>query len=177
MKIKLLQRILFLSIVILSFSCKKNSNDTPSFYLKFNENGKWITFTKTAGEIGVDPVHTGNKELNIAGISNDSTQSLNFSIQIIGYTGIFPLGNFSSNDSSFNIITMDHIVKHDSTVNDYGISNADSTAPSGYTFIITSIDSLQIRGTFSGNYLYNPSDSINKIDPITQGEFSISRIR
>ena len=67
-----------------------------------------------------------------------------------------------------------------STAKYYGINDAIDNDPSKYTVNITSITPTQIKGTFTGNYLYSTSNSYDPdggIVHITEGEFQVKRVR
>ena len=57
----------------------------------------------------------------------------------------------------------------------YDIEDASGRTSSKYTITVTSITDTELRGTFTGNYLYNNSDD-ETID-ITEGEFKVRRAR
>jgi hypothetical protein len=66
------------------------------------------------------------------------------------------------------------------TIKDYEAEDAANNAPSKFVISITSITSTQIKGTFTGNYLYDDfssSDPDGGVVPVTEGEFQVKRIR
>ena len=175
MKKNTLYKFLFLALVLIISSCKKDAASTDNnSYIKFNLNGKSITY-KALGELGPDNFDATKTDLVINGNSDDSKNNFSLSVQVDGpklSTGIY------SSDQYF--ITADYMLTVDpSTIKDYGIDDAIGKDPSKYTVNITSITSTQIKGTFTGNYLY---DSFNSDDPdggivyITNGEFQVKRI-
>ncbi len=76
---------------------------------------------------------------------------------------------------------VDYLLNPDpSTAKYYDITDAPDKDPSKYIVNITSITPTQIKGTFTGNYLY---DNFSSDDPdggivnITEGSFQVKRVR
>ena len=57
----------------------------------------------------------------------------------------------------------------------FDISDANGQPPSKYTVNVTSITATELRGSFTGNYLYDDFDQETR--QITEGEFVVKRIR
>lgn len=179
MKIKFFHRLLLLSLVFVAFSCKKDSNSTSSgsdSYVKIKMNGNWITY-KGLGELGPDLDDNTKIDLTISGASTDNKDNFSISIQLDGNN--FPTGTYSSDETQY-WMPIDFMTDTGSSLKDYDISDAMGMDPSKYTVNITSITSSEIKGTFTGNYLFS---SFNDTDPdggivyITEGEFKVKRIR
>lgn len=179
MKNTILVKLLFLFLVFISFSCKKDSNSTSSdSYVKFKMNGEWITY-KGLGELGPDLGDNTKIDLGVTGNSDDSKTVFDISIQLDGNN--FPTGTYFSDKYPDYYIIVDLLKNPDpSTAKYYDITDALNQDPSKYIVNITSITPTQIQGTFTGNYLYSTSyntDPDGGIVYITEGEFKVKRIR
>jgi hypothetical protein len=177
---KTLHTLLLLSLVFVAFSCKKasHSNTYSDSYAKIKKNGTWITYVGL-GELGPDLGDNTKTDLGVSGSSTDMKDAFNISIQIDGSN--FTTGNYSSDISTPYYLLVSLTSNPDpNTIKAYEVEDAANKAPSKYTISITSITSSQIKGTFTGNYLYDnfsSGDADGGVVEITEGEFQVKRIR
>lgn len=181
MKMKIFGKLLFLSLIFSAFSCKKNSasSDTNGdSYVKFKLNGTWVTHVGL-GELGPDLGDATKTDLGVTGNSADGKQIFDITIQLDGTN--FPTGTYSSDAyPSYYMVVSLMLNPTPSTLKHYDISDVSGKPSSKYTVNISSITPTEIRGTFTGNYLYssfNSDDADGGIVQITEGEFKVKRIR
>lgn len=159
-------------------SCKKTSNENNDSYVKFKMNGTWINY-KGLGELGPDLGDDTKTDLGITGYSKDNKNVLDISIQVDG-SG-FNTGLYSSDKYPEYYMIVDYSENPDpSTMKWYEIDDALNQPPSLFTVHISSITPTQIKGTFTGNYLYDNNladDADGGIVRITEGVFQVKRIR
>lgn len=146
--------------------------------MKFKLNGDWVTY-QAVGELGPDLLDETLTDLGVTGYSKDNKNTFDISIQVDGTK--FSTGTYSSDKYPEYHMIISYLVNPDpSTMKYYEIDDALNQSPSKYTVNITSITPTQLKGTFSGNYLYdnnNSSDPDGGITKITEGEFQVKRIR
>lgn len=178
MKASTFRNLLLLVLIVFAASCKKESaaNDSDS-YVKFKLNGKWVTY-KALGELGPDLSDPSKTDFVVNGNSDDNKGNFSFSVQVDGPN--LKVGTYNSDQYPQSYVTVDYMITIDaSTIKDYAIDDVPGQAPSKYTINLTSISPTQLKGNFTGNYLY---DSFNSDDPdggvvkITEGEFQVKRI-
>jgi len=102
--------------------------------------------------------------------SNDLKDVLGFTIQ---RNGSLPVGTYNSWDDPVHFI-VDYF--QDNTApneKDFTIGNAPGNPASTFTIVLTSITSTEIKGTFTGNYLYDYVG--HGTISITEGEFCVKR--
>lgn len=180
MKIKILNKLLILSLALLFFSCKKesNSSNTPDSYVKIKKDGNWITYP-AVGELGVDLNDDTKTNFSISASSTDQKEYFSMDIQIDG--SILPIGTYSSDVYSPYFVFVNFILTPDpSTAKNYSNDDAPTSGPSKYVINITSITSTELKGTFTGNYLYDDfssGDANGGVVQITEGEFKVKRLR
>jgi hypothetical protein len=174
---KLLLYSSLLMLMISGVSCKKDSDDTPDYYFKFKLDGNWVTYKTVAGEFGPDLGDPTLTDLVVTAWSDDQKDIFSMSIQVDGPN--LPTGSYDSDNSAY-WATMDWM-NHANTADmrSFGIEDEPTMAPSKYTFKITSITDKELRGTFTGNYLYDPwgNDPNDAVRHVTEGEFVTKRIR
>ncbi len=179
MKIKVFYKLLLLSLVFVAFSCKKDPASASSdSYVKLKMNGNWVTY-KGLGELGPDLGDATKINLGVSGSSADAKNLFDITIQLDGNN--FPTGTYSSDQYPQYFMTVSLLLNPDpNTLKHYDITDAMNNDPSKYTANITSITPSEIKGTFTGNYLYssfNDDDPDGGIVRITEGEFKVKRIR
>jgi hypothetical protein len=167
-------KIIVLLLTILSFySCKKDSSGTSGYYVKFKLNGNWVTWKTVVGELGPDLGNPAKTDLGVT--ANDDAQNnvLDISIQIDGSN--FATGTYASDNSNYWVVMSYLKGANTANMNYFDIQDAASGPASKYIINVTSITDTEIRGTFTGNYLfsYDSQESMN----ITEGEFRVRRIR
>lgn len=179
MKLNILAKLFILCIIIGAASCKKESNNNNvDSYVKFNLNGQWVKY-EALGELGPDLMDPSKTGLVISGWSEDKTTTFGIGIQIDGSD--FKTGNYSTDEDPYYMI-VDYIYfpPDDSKARSYECEDASGREPSKYVVKITSITAGQIKGSFTGNYLYDyfhDDDPDGGILKITEGEFQVNRIR
>ncbi len=172
-------KLLLLSLVLLAFSCKKDSTSSDGdSYVKFKMNGTWITH-KGLGELGPDLGDNTKIDFGVTGNSTDGKDIFDISIQLDGNN--FPTGNYSSDNYPQQYVLVSFMTNpNPSTMKHYDINDAMGREPSKYVINITSITPTELKGTFTGNYLYDDfssTDANGGVIQITEGEFKVKRIR
>ena len=165
-----------LLLAIFSFcSCKKDSSGSNSgnYYVKFKLNGSWVTWKTVAGELGPDLADPSKTDFGVT--ANDDAQKtvLDISIQIDGSN--FTTGVYDSDNGSYWVVMSYLENANTANMKYFDISDATGQPASKYTITVTSITATELRGTFSGNYLYDDLDQETKA--ITEGEFVVRRVR
>ena len=167
-----------MAFILLFASCKKDSTDSNSSYVKFKKNGEWITY-KALGELGPDLGDATLTDLGVTGYSDDKKNGFDITIQVKGTA--FNTGSYSSDNYPDVYMPISYSENPDaSTVKYYDIEDALNMPPSKYVVNISSITSTTITGTFTGNYLYDSfsaDDADGGIVKITEGEFQVKRVR
>ncbi|MEP6950627.1 MAG: hypothetical protein ABI863_15185 [Ginsengibacter sp.] len=176
---KTLRNLLLLFLICIAFSCKKDSHsDSNDSYVKIKKNGTWITYTGL-GELGPDLGDNTKTDLGVSGSSTDMKEAFNIAIQLNGSN--FTTGNYSTDvfDPYYALVSLT-LNPDPSTLKAYDVEDATGKAPSKYTISVTSITTTQIKGTFTGNYLYDnfsSGDADGGVVEVTEGQFQVKRIR
>lgn len=141
-------------------------------------NGNWVTLAGL-GELGPDLGDASLTDLGVNGYSEDGKNTFSISVQVSGPN--FNPGTYSSDKYPEYYMIVDYSENPDiNTIRWYEIEDASNQPPSKYTVNITSITPTQIKGNFTGNYLYDNSlstDPDGGIVYITEGEFQVKRVR
>jgi hypothetical protein len=175
---KLLLYSLMAVLLVSGYSCKKNdSDDTPAYYMKFKLAGNWITYKNAISNYGPDLSDPSLTDLVVNG--DDGKDVLSLAIQVNGST--IPSGTYDTDNSNY-WATIDWTVNGTNGPRVYDVDDAPTMPPSKYILKITSITETEIRGTFTGNYLYDywandPDDLTDAMRQITEGEFVAKRIK
>ena len=152
------------------FSCSKKSDN--DYFVKLKINGNWVTWKTVIGELGPDLANASKTDLGVTANNDASTDVFDLTIQINGSN--FTTGTYASDNLSYFVFIS---YSKDVTTNAkfYDLEDAPTGPSSKYTINITSITDTELRGTFTGNYLYSnmADESIN----ITEGEFFVRRAR
>ena len=163
-----------LLIAIWSFcSCKKDSSGNSDYYVKFKLNGNWVTWKTVVGELGPDLADPTKTDFGVTA-NDDAMQSvLDISIQVDGSN--FTTGAYDSDNGSYWVVMSYVTGANTANMKHFDNSDANGRPSSKYTINVTSITDKELRGTFTGNYLYDDFDQ-ETVD-ITDGEFVVKRIR
>jgi hypothetical protein len=170
MKKSLLSCFLIATLCLLLASCKKGNNESD-YYFKIKLNGNWVTYTDAYCELGPD---MGDPSL-IDFVVNGGNDNELMSVAIQSETGSIVPGSFNTSSVSppyYMIIDYWKISPNDIQV--FGQSGPGNGNDPFYTLNITSITATEIRGNFTGNYLYDSFEDESVI--ITEGEFVAQRI-
>lgn len=164
---RVMRSFLMISVIVSLFSCKKESSGTTSgaSYLKLKQNGTWVTYT-AVGELGPDLGDATYTDFDV--VTQDAAPKGQFSMAIQVHSTSLPVGtypgtaiDYSYVDAGYNL----HLFEME-------------TAPTrtdipAFTIHLTSITDTRLKGTLTGNYLYNSDD--DEIITITEGEFDVTR--
>jgi len=173
MKILSLKTILLLSIISF-FSCKKSSSDSNhDYYVKLKINGNWVTWKIVVGEIGPDLADATKTDFGVTANNDTNTEVFDISIQVDGQN--FATGTYDSDNGSYwvDISYAKALLTANSRY--YMINDKAGLPPSRYLVTVTSITDKELRGTFTGNYLYD--DFADETLNVTDGEFFVKRAR
>ena len=176
---KTFHRLLLLSLVLLTFSCKKDSTSKTNSdsYVKIKKNGTWVTYAGL-GELGPDLGNASLTDLGVSGSSSDGKEVFNIDIQMDGST--VNTGTYSSDVYTPYNVDVSLTTSVGSDLKSYDVEDALNMPAAKYIINITSITTAQITGTFTGNYLYDDfssGDPDGGVLPITEGEFKVRRVR
>jgi hypothetical protein len=167
MKFRLLTLLLPILFLI---SCGKDDDD---YFVKLKINGNWVTWKTVAGELGPDLATPSKTDLGVTANDDALSQVFDISIQVDGPD--FNTGTYVSDNLNYWVV-IDYVSgANTSNMKFYNISDAPTGPGSLYTVNITSITDTELRGTFTGNYLYNHAD--DESIQITEGEFKVKRVR
>lgn len=153
--------------------CKKDNNDDPDYYVKLKINGNWVTWKTVAGELGPDLANAAKTDFGVTANDDGLTQVFDLTIQVDGPN--FTTGTYTSDNTNYWVFISHVTGANTSNMKFYSIEDAANRPSSKYTVNVTSITATELRGTFTGNYLYNSTDD-QTID-ITEGEFKVKRVR
>ncbi|HLX90829.1 MAG TPA: hypothetical protein VKR32_04055 [Puia sp.] len=153
-------------------SCKKSSSSTSSYYVKFNVNDSLVTWNYVVGEIGTDLQDSTKTDFGMNAVSKDTSTAIILSIQVNGKS--LPTGTYESTNSSLVVFADFYTGYNSPAFVDYTIDDASGMAPSTFTITISAITSKDMRGTFTGNYLYDFLSG--KTVAVTNGEFFVPRL-
>jgi hypothetical protein len=158
-------------ISFLFFGCKKSTD--PKYYVRFKLNGNWITMKNVLGEIGPDLADPDLLDFGITANSEDQKEIFDISLQ----TGAdhFETGKLYNSEDWFMPVGYTKDINASDTEYYDNFQGKDGMDFPHFTLTFTLINDKEVKGTFTGNYLY---DSYNeKIVTLTEGEFYARRIR
>lgn len=167
---KFVQSIALVALLgILLTACKKNSDGGSDYYFKMKVNGNWVTYDQAECELGPD---LGDPSL-MDFVVNGGNQNEIMSIAVQSSAAIVP-GSYNTASVSTYTMLADYWKINGSDIQVFDHYGPGTGTDPLYTLNITSITETEIRGNFTGNYLYNSSEdeTIN----ITEGEFVALRI-
>ena len=171
--------LLYSSVILLMISgvsCKKDS-DAPAYYFKFKLDGNWVTYKTVAGEYGPDLADPNFTDLAVTAWSDDQKDIFSLAIQVDGPN--LPTGTYDSDNPDYWTPIDWMTGANTAAMRAFHISDEPTMAPSKYTITITSITDTELRGSFTGNYLYDDmaTDPNDAVRLITEGEFVAKRYR
>lgn len=165
----------FLLVFITFISCKKSDNESNrDYYVSFKLNGTAIKHTNAGqyGSLRISPANSAEVIFQVVSRSDDSKHLLALTIQRNGAIGTQKYENVPS-AGYFPVIAdyMQDYTQPDEI--DYTNQNAPSYPPNDFSITISKIHDDYLRGTFTGNYLYD--NAADEIAVITEGEFFVRR--
>lgn len=132
-----------------------------------------MTWKIVVGELGPDLGDATKTDFGVTGNDDATKDIFDLSIQIDGNN--FTTGTYDSDNGNYLVVIS--YAKDAGTANGkyYEINDAANQSPSRYLVNVTSITDKELRGSFTGNYLYDDFDgeTLN----ITDGEFFVKRVR
>jgi len=156
--------ILAIGLVSIFFvSCKK-SNTGEVYFLKTKIEGNWVTFGDATFSLTANPSDNSLTDLQITA----GTETNNFSIFATSSNSYTP-GAYNTGSTSPYVLQVSLFKEENNYLKVFGSTGPGTGTDPLYTVTITSITANEIRGTITGNYLYDSYDaeSIN----VTEGEF------
>src|SRR5215510_13266526 len=156
--------------IVFSFnSCKKNHTET-SYEFKVTVDGQSITYGGAQFMINTDPSDSTMTDFQI--YAGSLTDNINISIQSAHgiNTGAYSSGDHSPDYGMF----MNAFKENGAVQENYSIIGPGTGTDPNYTMTITSVTATEIRGTITGNYLWDDYDQ--KSMNLTQGEFVAKRV-
>ncbi len=170
MKILSLKTILLIAAFSF-FSCKKNSDN--NYFVKLKINGSWVTWKVVVGELGPDLGDPTKTDFGVTANDDAMKDVFDLTIQIDGSN--FTTGSYDSDNSNYWVVISYAKGPGAAGSKYYDINDAANHPASRYIVNVTSITDKELRGSFTGNYLYDDFD--NEILEITEGEFFVKRAR
>ncbi len=159
-------------LILLSIAgCKKKDLvEEKKYEVSFHRDGIKEEFSPFFCTIQPHTTMPGKTEFMLAAQSISQTDHLGITIVV---TGDLQVGRYESTTSN-HTVTADYF-KNVGLANerDYTIDHAPTTVNSAFTVDITGLDSKEVRGTFTGNYLYDRPNNESTI--ITEGNFVVKR--
>ena len=171
MKVISLKTIFLLITAFCFFSCKKNSES--NYYVKLKINGNWVTWKTVVGELGPDLADASKTDFGVTANNDAMTDVFDISIQVDGST--FNTGSYDSDNSNYWVVVSYAKGAGTGGAKYYDIADAANHPVSRFLVNVTSITDKDLRGSFTGNYLYDDFDG--EVLDITEGEFFVRRIR
>lgn len=167
-------RILLLFSILISFrDCKKKGAiPEESSDMSFRKDGVKETFTPYYCSIQRNNTLPGETDFFLVARSKDNKSSFGITIQV---TGNFTTGLYETKDNSgyYPVIADYFMNQGEADERDYAIDNAPGKPGCQFSVKITSIDDKFVKGSFSGNYLYDRN--YNESIVITEGNFVAKR--
>jgi hypothetical protein len=157
------------TLVIFFYSCQKeNGESTYSFKAKVDE--QWINYNGARYSINSDPSNPNMTYLQFYG--GTDLNNINISLKT---TSTVSTGEFVTGDSLAPYQLTLNIYKYNGQFfqNYSSYFSVNNIQPS-YTLTITSYTESEIRGTVTGNYLYNVHDG--DVINLTEAEFVARKI-
>src|SRR5688572_4095949 len=138
-------------VSLLFFSCKKSSDS--KYYVKFKLNGNWVTMKNVLGEIGPDLADPDLLDFGLTANSEDQKEIFDISLQ----TGadFFETGKVYNSEDWFMPVGYSKDISSTSTVYYDNHNGKDGMDFPYYTITFTVITDKEVKGTFTGNYLYD----------------------
>ncbi len=159
-------------ISLLLFSCKKEKKDRPYYHFSFKLNGNWTTWSQGVADIKPDELDNSKTNLILNATSDDQKEIFDINIQTDGPD--FNAIQYTTDNPAY--ITYISYVKQSATdIEFYAVETAAGRDESVYQVNITSITDTEVRGTFTGNYLYE--NHVDQTASIKEGEFVLPRIK
>lgn len=155
-----------LGIVVISMffaSCKKSSNE-PVYSFKTKIDGSWVTYSNAKFTISPNTSDPSISDLLIS--AGTELHNINIFMQsAVSYSA----GSFNTTDSIPYSMQISVFRDENNYLKVFGTAGPATGTQPYYVVNITSITATEIRGTITGNYLYNNYDveSMN----LTEGEF------
>jgi hypothetical protein len=171
---KLLLYFSFAILIVTSFSCKKDDVNTGS-YFKIKVDGNWKTYTNAIAEYGPDNADPSLINIVVNGYNNDHKELVSFHVQ---RGGSLSTGTYHYDNQSY-WIGLDWFTDFNTNdMRNFTIYSAPGMPEPTYSITITSITDTHIKGSFTGNYLYDSwsDDPQEGVRRVTEGEFVAKRI-
>jgi len=156
---------IFAVAIIFSFlSCRKTNSDS-TFFLKAKIDEKWVSYSDAHFFINPDPSDPNKIDLLV--YAGNYLDNINIAMQS---SAPITAGEFTTSDSLSSYHMYINLFKDNGQyIQTYGSSTSGASDQPHYVLTITSYSENEIRGTITGNYLYDSHDGV----PInfTEGEF------
>jgi hypothetical protein len=156
--------ILSLALVSILFGSCKKSSPGEVYYFKTKIEGNWVTFGDAKFSLTVNPSDNSLTDLQITA----GTETNNFSI-FASSSANYAAGTYNTGSTSPYVMQVSLFKEENNYLKVFGSVGPGTGTDPYYIVTITSITESEIRGTITGNFLYNSYDveSIN----VTEGEF------
>ena len=161
---KALKAILGLALITIALASCKKSNPGPVYTFKAKIEGSWVTFADAKFSITTNPSDNSLKDLQITA----GTEQNNISFFLTSANDYAP-GDYNTGSTTPYIMQASLFKDENNYLKVFGSTGPGTGTDPYYVLTITSITATEIRGTITGNYLYDSYDaeSIN----VTEGEF------
>jgi hypothetical protein len=167
-------KLAIISIFILAisfYSCQKESGDS-TYCFKAKVDDKWVNYNEARYTVNADPANPNMTYLQFYG--GDDLNNLNI---ILKTTNAIGTGEYTTSDSLAGYQLMLNIYRFNLNGQYYqnysSYFSVDNIQPS-YTLSITSYSENEIKGSITGNYLYNIHDG--DFVKLTEAEFVARKV-
>jgi hypothetical protein len=163
-----------IAVLVVSFlfiGCSKKTDS--KYFVRFKLNGNWVTMKNVLGEIGPDLADPDLLDFGINGNSEDHKEIFDISLQ----TGSdhFEVGKVYNSEDWFMPVGYTTDVNGNDMQSYDNFNGKDGMDFPYFTLTFTVITDKEVKGTFTGNYLYDYFDE--ELVTVTEGEFYAPRIR
>jgi hypothetical protein len=153
------------------FSCqKKDGVIIPTYEVVFKKDGNPQSFAPYYSTI--QPNGTMPNKTNFMFVAKSADKKHEFAITI-QVEGNFKVGTYESGNNNYSVIADYFQNVGEQIERDFTIDHSPSMPMCSFIVTITSIDNNSIKGTFSGNYLYD--SNYNEIIAISEGSFTVKK--
>jgi hypothetical protein len=161
--------LLLFSFFVFFYSCnKKEALQVNNYEMTLKKNGVSDTLTPYYCAIQANAITPSKTDFFLSARSKDNRVNFCIAIQVNGsfMPGIYETINGSGN---YPVIADYFLDQGQPSERDYTIDNAPNSPYGYFKVTITSIEGNVVKGTFSGNYLYDRS--YNESIVVTEGSF------
>lgn len=160
----------FIFLLSITGCKKKDVIQTPAYEVVFKNNATKESFTPLYASIQPNNSMPGKTDFMFVARSSDNKNHFAITIQV---NGNFQPGTYESNNTNYTVIADYFKNVGETNERDYTIDHSPLMPNCSFVVNVTSIDATQIKGSFTGNYLYDRS--YDESIAISEGSFCLKR--